>query len=806
METWKQDLRYGFRMFLRTPGWTLVIVLSLAIGIGANTAIFSLVNAILLAPLPFHDPEKLVIVWEEASFVGFPKNTPAPANYADWNSQNHVFTGMAAVASTSFNLTGSGEPLRLEAFSVTANLFPLLGVKPALGRTFLPEEDRPGGNQVVVISHDLWQNRFGDHADVIGKDILLNNSKYSVIGVMPKGFQFLDPEIDVWSAIRFTSEDLQNRSGHYLQVVARLKPNVSFEQANAEMKNIMKRISQQYPDEAGPLGITLIPLRTELVGDTRQQLILLSIAVGCVLLIACANIANLLLSSGVSRKKEIALRAALGAGRGRIVRQLLMESMILSVAGGILGLVLGIASFSFLRRLIPMGMMLSTELSIDGGILLFTLGLSLLTGLFFGLVPSLQVARTDLNSVLKTGGQRAGIGDGKIFRNLMVVAETAFAVVLLVGAALLIQTIYRLQKQDIGFRAENVLRTETRLPRSQYDTPEKRIQFYEQVLQRVENLGGVISAGYSTAVPLDWKGGTNGYTWEGKPLRRGEVLDANHREVSARLLQTLGVPLVQGHYFDGKETAQSMSVAIVNEAMARGYSDRESVIGKRFQLGGDTRWFTVIGVVRNIRNMGLDTEPKAEMYLPMSQAFYGYAFYAPKELLVRTTSDPTKIANDIRQIIRAVDPNLPVSNVMTLQFVVDREITGRRITMILLAVFAGVALLLATIGIYGVLSYFVNQQIPELGVRLALGAQPVSILFLILKRGLALAVAGISLGIAGAIVLTGIMQSLLFEVSARDPVTFVVAIGALLLTAIAACALPGRQAMKIDPLTALRSE
>ena len=805
MESWKQDLRYGFRMFARTPGWTLVIVLSLAIGIGANTAIFSLVHAILLKPLPFEDPEKLVMVWEDASFVGFPENTPAPANYADWKSQNHVFSSMAAVANRSFSLTGSGEPARLEAYAVTQTLFPLLGVEPVRGRIFLSKEDEPQSNQVAIISYGLWQSRFAGSNEIVGKDILLNNSKYTVVGVMPKGFQFLNAEIELWVPIAFTSENLQNRNSHYLEVVARLKPNTSLEQAQAEMTTIMNRIQKQYPDDASQLGVTVVPLHKQLVGDTRKQLILLSIAVGFVLLIACGNIANLLLSAGVSRKKEIAVRSALGAGQGRLIRQLLIESMILSIAGGILGVAVGAISFSFLKNLIPPGMMLSTNLSIDGTILLFTFFISVLTGLLFGLAPSLQVARSNLNVALKSG-HRAGIGEGKAFRHFMVVIETSFAVILLVGAALLIQTIYKLQTQDMGFSAENVLRVETLLPQSKYDTYPKRIQFYEQVLQRVENLGGIVSAGYSTAVPLDWKGGTSGYTWEGRPRKQGEFLDSNHRQVSSRLLQTLGIQLVQGHYFDGKETENSMPVAIVNEAMARTYSQELSAVGKRFQVGGDSRWFTVIGVVRNIRNMGLETEPKAEMYFPMRQGDFGHFFYAPKELLIRSSGDPARFVGDVRQIVRSIDPNLPISHVMTLQFVLDREITGRQITMVLLVAFAGIALVLATIGIYGVLSYFVNQQIPEIGVRLALGAQPSSILLLILRRGLALALAGIAVGIAGATALTGIMQSILFEVSAKDPLTFALAIGILFLTALFACLLPGLKAMKIDPLTALRTE
>ena len=806
MQSWKQDLRYGFRMFSRTPGWSAVIVLSLALGIGANTAIFSLVNALLLKPLPYKNSEQLVIVWEEASFVGFPQNTPAPANYIDWNAQNHVFSSMAAIANRSFNLTGSGEPIRLEAFAFTENFFPLLGVQPVQGRVFLPEEDSPKANPVAVISHSLWQDRFAKSPEIIGKEILLNNVRHTVVGVMPKGFQFLDPEIQAWVPMAFTPEEAANRSGHYLQVVARLKENVTLQQAQAEMKTIMSGLAEQYPDEVGPLGVTVVPLREQLLGDRRTQLILLSLAVGFVLLIACGNIANLLLSAGISRTKEIAVRSALGADRKRIIRQLMIESLMLSTAGGMLALVLSFLSFSFLKQLIPQGLSLSTDLAVDARILLFTALASILTGLLFGLAPSMQVARTNLNDALKAGGPRAGIGYGGAFRNVMVVAETALALVLLVGSALLVQTIYKLRTQDVGFRPQNVVRLETRLPREQYDTLQKRAQFYERVLERVESLPGVVSAGYSTAVPLEWKGGTSGYQWEGQAVRKGEVLDANHREVSARLLQTLGIPLVKGRYFDGSETASAMPVAIINEAMAASYPSKEGPIGKRFRTSPDTQWFTVIGIVRNIRNMGLQTEPKAEMYFPMHQANFGFAFYAPKELLIRTKPDAKNVIADARQIIRSIDPGLPISHVMTLDFVLGREITDRRITMVLLVSFALLALVLASTGIYGVLSYFVNQQIPEIGVRLALGAQPASILMLILRRGLSLALLGILIGVGCAIALTRVLQSLIYGVTSNDPVTFAVVVGALLATIAFACFLPGRKAMKVDPLSALRNE
>lgn len=809
MDTWRQDVRYAFRIFSRTPGWTFVIVLSLALGIGANTAIFSIVKTVLLNPLPFRDSDRLMMIWEDAAFIGFPKNTPSPANYADWKAQNHVFESMAAVANTSFTLIGSGDPMRISAFEVTADFFPLLGVKPVHGRVFSPQEDKPGGNSVAILSYGLWQRRFGADKSIVGRDILLNNKPRTVIGIMPSSFQFLDPEIELWVPIAFTPQQIQNRNGHYLQVVGRLKEGVTQRAALSEMKTIMKRIGSQYPRETaeGKLGVLLVPLREELVGNVRRQLILLLLAVAFVLLIACGNIANLLLSKAVSRKKELAVRAALGAGQSRLVRQMLIESLLLAFIGGMVGLLLGALSFKFLQNLIPLGITLSSRLSIDVSVLLYTLLISTITGILFGLVPSLQASRTDINDALKTSGVRSGIGAGKKFRATMVVAETALAVVLLVGAGLLIQTMFKLRSLDIGFTSENVLRMETELPSSQYDTLEKRAQFYERVLERVENFPGVVSAGYSTAVPLDWKGGTSAYLWEGKPAPgMGEILDSNHREVSTRLLQTLGIQLVEGRYFSGNETAQSQPVAVINEAMAATYSSTESALGKQFRLNEDSPKFTVIGIVRNIRNMGLEAAPRAEMYFPIRQANFGFTWYAPKELLIRTTKPPETFVSDMRKIIRSVDPNLPVSHIMTLRDVRAREITHRRMTTILLASFAALALLLAATGIYGVLSYFVNQHFPEFGIRQALGATPTSIFLLILRRGMLLVVRGVALGTVGAFAATGLLQSVLFGVSARDPRTFVAVALILVVTALMACVVPGLKAMRVNPLNALRYE
>lgn len=808
MSLFKDDLRYGLRVLLRNPGLTAIVLISLALGIGANTAIFSVVNSVLFRPLPFKDPEKLVVVWEDASFVGFPENTPSPANYADWKSQNHVFSKMAAMRTQDYNLTGGGEPLKLSAFQVTADFFPLLGVQPIHGRLFTQSEDSPEANKVALLSYGFWQSRFAGQKNVVGQDIILNNAKYTVIGIMPANFQFFDPEISLWTPMAFTPQQLQSRNSHYLEVVARIKDGVSFDQAQSEIKTIMARIRADHPTETGgKLDAYIVPLSKQFVGSVRRPLILLLIAVALVLLIACANIANLLLSSATSRKKEIALRAALGADKSRLLRQMLTESLLLSGIGGILGLVLGIISFRFLTQLVPPAVALSARPSLDGMVLLYTFLISILTGLIFGLVPSIHASKTDLNDVLKSGGARVGAGSGaKKLRSILVISEMALALVLLVGAGLLIQTIFQLQKLNLGFESNNVVRLQTVLPKSKYDVHEKRVQFYEQVLDRVKGVSGVISAGYSTSVPLDWKGGTNGYEWEGYPMKADMILDANHRQVTTQYLQTLKIPLKEGRYFDGSETDHSMPVAIINEAMAKTYPGHGDVIGKRFNLLGDSVSFTVIGIAQNVRNMGLEVQTKAEMYIPERQAYFDYSWYAPQDLAIRTTSDPMNIVSSARQIIRSIDPDLPVSNVISMDDLVAKEFAQRRFTMILLAAFAGLALLLACLGIYGVLSYFVNQQIPEIGVRLALGARPKQILLLVLKRGMTMALLGILFGTLGAVALARVMKGLLYGVTANDPRTFVVVVATLTVTALAASILPGRRAMKTDPISALRYE
>jgi len=810
METLIKDIRYGVRGLLKRPGFTVIALVTLALGIGANTAIFSVVNAVLLRPLQFRDPEQLVVVWEEASFAGFPTNTPAPANYVDWKNQNQSFADMAAASTESFNLTGDGEPERIAANSVNANFFALFGVQPLLGRGFVPEEDRPGGNKVAVLSYSLWQSRYGGDRNIINREILLNGEKHTVVGVMPAGFHFLENDVRLWVPMALDQEELANRGGHYLQVVARLKPGVVLSQAQADMSAIMRRIAKDHPEETfdGKLGAVVMPLRDQLVGTARGSLTVLLVAVAFVLLIACANVAGLLLARAVARRREIALRMALGADRLRVVRQLLTESLLLAIVAGVLGSGLAYVSFTFLQGLIPEQMTLSANLSLDVRILVFTLAISIVTGVIFGLVPALQAAKFDLNDALKQSSTRA-TASGRL-RSILIVFEVAASIVLLVSAGLLIQTLFQLFRQYSVLEPDKILTMRTILPREKYKELQVRDNFYQQVLQRVAHLPGVASAGYSTSVPISWKGGSSGFYPEGiKNPIPGMSYDALHRQVSADYLKTMNIPLRQGRYFDSHDNAQSMPVAIINETMARQYWPGENALGRRFKLGDpeDTEvpWTQIVGIVADIREMGLDEPVKAEMYLPYQQITHNL-WFIPRDLAIRTTGDTSNLVGAVRQIIREVDPDQPISNVATLGEVLGTEAAQRRMGMIMLVGFALLALLLASLGIYGVLAYFVTQHTNEIGVRQALGATPRDILFLVLKKGMGLTLIGVAIGLASAFALTRLMSSLLFGVKASDPLTFVAVPLLLALVALLACYIPARRATKVDPLVALRYE
>ena len=810
MDLLLKDIRYALRGLIKRPGFTVIALVTLALGIGANTAIFSVVNAVLLRPLPFQDPDQLVVVWEDATFAGFPRNTPAPANFIDWKTQNQSFADMAASAEVSFNLTGDGDPERVTAYSVTANFFPLFGVQPLLGRSFLNEEDRPGANKVAVLSHSLWQSRYGGEPNIINREILLNGEKHSVIGVMPANFQFMNREVRLWVPIALDPEEMANRGGHYLQVVARLKPGVSQSQAQADMTAIMTRIARDHPGETfdGKLGAIVTPMREQLVGETRSSLMVLLVAVAFVLLIACANVAGLLLARAVSRRREIALRVALGASRLRVVRQLLTESLLLAATAGIVGSLLAYWSFTFLQGLVPAEMAVSTSLQLDVRILAFTLLISIVTGIIFGLVPALQSANIDLNEALKQSSSRT-TSSGRL-RGTMIVFEVALSLVLLVGAGLLIQTLLQLFRQYAVLEPEKILTMRTVLPREKYREPQQRNNFYRQVLERVENLPGVEAAGYSTSVPLSWKGGTSGFYPEGltDPIA-GFAYDANHRQVSANYLQAMNIPLREGRYFDNRDNEKSMPVVIINETMARQYWPGQNALGRRLKIGDPNEpgklWKQIVGIVADIRQMGIDEPVKAEMYLPNEQ-ITDWPGFVPRDLAIRITGDTTSLVGSVRQAIREVDPDQPVSNVATMAELLGEEAAQRRMGMIMLTGFAALALLLASLGIYGVLAYFVTQHTNEIGVRLALGATPRNVLFLVLKKGMGLTLVGVVIGVAASFALTRLMSSLLFGVQAADPLTFVSVPLLLGAVALLACAIPAHRATKVDPMVALRYE
>ena len=811
MTTLWQDVRYAFRMLLKNPGFTVIAVVALALGIGANTAIFSLVSAVLVRPLNYHEPDRLVMVWESDSSAGASRDTLAPANYADWKTQNQVFGEMAALDLRNFNLTGDGEPERIPAFGVSANFFPLLGANPALGRTFQPEEDQPGANKVAVISHGLWQSRYGGEHSIVGRDILLNGEQYTVVGVMPRDFQFVVASINLWVPIALTAEQLAERNIHNLNVVARLKPGVTVAQANADIQAITHRIAATYPDEAEGLSAAVVPLHEQLAGDVRRPLMMLLVAVGFVLAVACANVAGMLLARAATRRREIAVRSALGASRWRIVRQLLTESVLLGGLGGGLGLLLSLWAFAFLQQLIPAGMSASAMLELDARVLGFTLVISLLAAVIFGLAPALQASRADLSLALKQGSGRTGSGTGQRWlRSGFVVAQVALSLVLLVGAGLLVQTLSKLRGQYTDLRPESVLTVRTQLVGDKYREHQQRVAFYDQVLARVGHLPGAVAAGYTTAVPLTWMG-ANGLTLEGRQSEPNAGWNAIHRQVSPGYFRAMGVALRQGRAFNDGDDERAIPVAAINETMARQFWPGESSLGKRFKVGSPDSpnpWLTVVGVVADVRQMGADAPVKAEMHVPYWQAspHPPYPLFAPRDLVIRTTASPTSLVPAVRQAVRDVDPYQPLSSIRTMDEVLDRVTAQRRMGMILLTAFAALALLLAALGIYGVLSFFVVQHTREIGIRMALGAQRGNVLRLVVRQGMLLALVGITVGLTGAFALTRVMASLLYGVSATDPVTFVGVPLLLAGVALVACYVPARRAAKVDPMVALRYE
>ncbi len=808
MRTFAQDVRYGLRTLLKSPGFTIVALLTLTLGIGATAAMFSVVDAVLLRPLPYRDPGQLVMIYEDLTSVGFPYGPAAPANFVAWREQKQVFQDVAALATDRvYALTGgSGDPEKLTGAAVTRNLFSVLGVAPMLGRGFLPEEDEPGGERVAIIGYALWRGRFGGESSVIGRDILLNNEKYTIVGIMPPGFSFPYKDEGVWTPLALGAKGLAQRDNHYLTVVGRLLPGVSLEKVNAQLLVLNKRMAREYPKSNAVIQrFFATPLRDDYTRDVRRGLIVLFASVGFILLIACANIANLLLSRGSGRQREIAIRAAVGAHRNRIVRQLLTESVLLAAVGGALGVLLAAWCFAFLKNLVPENLSGTVHITLDLRVLGFAVLVSVVSSALFGLVPALHISRADLNDVLKEGARGSTGSRRKRLRSLLVIGEVALSMMLLVASGLLLESFANLRGLNPGFRSDHVLTMRLIVPDSKYGNFAPRAQFFQTVLERVRALPGVRSAGFTSALPLTFKGGTSGFTPEGMPLSPGITYDANNRVVTPGYFETMRIALRKGRLFSGADGENAPPVAIVNETMAKTFWPNLDPVGKRFRPSfPKAPWYRIVGVIEDVRQMALDQAPRQEMYFPYRQSKHNWMF--PRDLVVRTFGDPLALAATVRRAIWSIDREQPVSDLQTLDQFLDENVAQRRVQATLLGGLAALALALACIGIYGVLSYMVTQRTQEIGVRLALGAAASDIFRTVAGQGMALAGCGILAGIAAALALTRLLANLLFGVAATDPLTFAGAVAVFAAVALLACFIPARRAAKVDPMVALRYE
>ena len=807
METLIKDIRFGVRALVKHAGFTAVAVFTLALGIGASTAIFTVVNGALLRGLPYKSPERLYHLWENTPQKEFARREFSYPDYQDYQ-QNQVCEGIAAYTGGGAILGGRGEPERIAALSASANFFSVLGVEPVIGRTFQPGEDKPGAARVTVLTYGLWQRMFGGDAGVIGKPLTLNGDSYTIIGVLPASFQFALRPADLWRPYQPTEAQLTRRFMHGTNLIGRLKPGVSAAQAQSELSVIAGRIEREHNESHAGTGMILVPLQEQVVGQVKPVLLVLLGAVGFVLLIACANVASLLLTRSLSRQKEVAVRAALGATRWRVIRQLLTESMLLSLVGGVGGLLIAYWGVGALVAALPENQLNALPflktLQIDGRVLAFSCGLSLLTGLVFGLAPALQSSRLDLNEVLKEGGRNTSGGVGHRLRSTLVMTEIALAVVLLVGAGLMMKSLVRLLQANVGFKTQNLLTMTVVLPAGKYADATRQVNFYDQLKERVQSLPGVNGAGTVDNLPLQG-GNTTRFIVEGDPIPpAGQEIEANFRVVSESYFQTLGVPIIAGRMFDERDKADGPGVVIIGKSLADKVFAGRDPIGRRLgYTAGQTPPVEVVGVVGDVKIGGLD-----EAIRPVLYYSYRQVGGIGTSLVVRTNADPVLLAGAIRNEIRTLEPDVAIFNVRAMQDLISGSPAAfmRRFPALLISIFAGVALLLASVGIYGVVSYSVSQQTHHIGVRMALGAQASDILKMVMGQGLVLALIGVAMGVVAALGLTRLLRSLLYEVHTNDPVTFAVVAGTLFVVALLACYIPARRATKVDPLVALRYE
>jgi putative ABC transport system permease protein len=813
-----QDLRYGVRTLRRNPRFTAVAIVALALGIGANTAIFSVVYGVLLRSLPYEEPDRLVVMLRQSLRDGGPGGPVAPANFYDWREQARSFEQMTAAEMWGPTLTEQDAPEKLAGLRASANLFEMLGAKPALGRGFLPEDERPENERVVVLSHGLWQRRFGGRADIVGQTLRLDGEMYTVSGVMPPGFgfpTFWAKRAELWTPLVFTPERAQSRGGSSLRIFGRLKAGTTLAQAQAEMLAISERLAQQFPETNSDHGAVVELLHDKTVGEIRPTIVVLAGAVGFLLLIACVNVANLLLARATTREREVAVRSALGAGRLDVIRQLLAESVVLSIAAGVLGVLLAAWGLNAVLAAIPETVRVSLPrregIQIDGMALGFAFLLSLATAAVFGLAPALRTSRADLTSALKEGG-RGTRGAGGRLRNALVVCEVALSLMLLTGAGLLIRSFVKLQSIDPGFEPRNVISMVVPVTGSQFGTAERKGRFYERLVDNVAALPGVESAAVVNHVPLEGDIWGLSFTIEGRPAPPpAEVPGGAYRVAAPRYFRTIGATLARGRDFEATDSHDAPRVAIVNETLARRHFEGEDPIGKRIKLGrpdSTEPWRTIVGVVKDVQQWRW-AEVDSEVYLPFAQdeSFYtNPAAPYSMTLVARTQGDPAAMVKALQQQVWEFDSSIPVSSIVSMQQAVSNALWQPRFSMFLLGVFAAAALVLAAVGVYGVMSYAVTQRTSEIGIRVAMGARRGDVLGLVARQGLALAAAGVVLGLVGAYAVSRVMESLLYEVSSTDAVTFAASAGVLLAVALAACFVPALRASRIDPMEALRYE
>src|SRR5215212_2114295 len=808
MSTLIQDLRYGLRILLKQPSFTLVAVITLALGIGANTAIFSLVNSILLRPLPFREPDRLVRMLQASPKLGLSSWGVSQADFAAYREQNRSFESIAIYNNTATNLTGAGEPERLPIATVTADFFKVFGVNPLLGRTFVEGEDAKGKNQVCVISHAFWQRRFGGDPNTVGRTLSLNNTPTQIVGVMPADFKFPRYEIDLWTPLAL---DTKRTAPYFFAVIGRLKPGVQVAQAQADTTNVLQNFGREHPNVSEAVGLSegngprtiVTPMREAMLGKTEKPLLVLLTAVALVLLIACANVANLLLARATSRTREIAVRVSLGASPARVARQLLTESVLLSFIGAVAGV--GLAGFGIrmLDKLPISGIVRMEEVRLSGTVLAFTAGLTVFTGLLFGFMPALRAYAMGLASGIREGAR--GTVSHRRLNSTLVAVQFALSLVLLIGAGLLLKSFQRLESVDLGFNPENTLTMVATLPQSKYDNEEKALRFYDTAMERLRNSPGIKTVGLTDNLPFGDGGNVDSVIVEGQePSEGANVSQAEQAEIQSitpGTFDALGIPILRGRDFAQADNSQSLRVAIIDEPFARRYWPDGDVLGKRIQIGGDRQWLIIVGVVGGVKHLNLMEEKRPHIYFAMAQ------YTSPRaSFVVRTDGPPSNVIPNFRAAIRQVDPDLPLYLVRPMTEIIGQTLSTQRLTNFLLTAFAIIALTLAAVGIYSTMSVYVGSRTKEFGIKLALGAQPGALRRAVMRQGLWLTGVGVVVGIVGALVLTRTIQSLLFEVSATDPLVFTAIPVLLVMVSLIACYTPARRATKVNPLEALRDE